>query len=198
MKVYGVIIPGSLLSASKAAAGFSKQKNTHMETTKQASHPRPVITQTRNNTTLWIGHLQSDPNDHFGGQTFNCPVEGTVDNIQVYSSAVQNSGELILSLHRFDTLNKTWGPAIGSSSLSLHKGEEARWIRFSLPSVLLHKNETYGFRLQAHGALVALGEAATGTSQPFTFGHEWNGDSRDEKGHFFTYFSLAFKVEMCA
>jgi len=169
-----------------------------METTGHASHLRPVITQTQNNTTLWIGHLLSDPNDHFGGQTFKCPAEGTLDNIQVYSSAVQNPGEVMLTLHEFDPVSKTWGPAIGNSALSLQRGDDARWIRFALPSVYLHRDTTYGFRLEAHDALVALGEAASGTNQPFTFGHEWNGDSRNEKGHYFTYFSLAFKVEMCA
>ena len=169
-----------------------------METTRHASHPRPVITQTKNNTTLWIGHLLSDPNDHFGGQTFNCPSEGELDNIQVFSAAVQNPGEIILTLHEFDPASKSWGPVIGKSSISIQRGDDTRWIRFALPSVYLKKDITYGFRLQAQDALVAFGEAASGTNQPFTFGHEWNADSGNEKGHFFTYFSLAFKVEMCA
>jgi hypothetical protein len=169
-----------------------------METTKLSGHTRPVITQTKNNTTLWIGHLISDPNDHFGGQTFKCPAEGTLDNIQVYSSAVQNPGEVTLTLHEFDPTSKTWGPAMGSSNLSLQKGDDARWIRFTLPSVILQKDVTYGFRLETHDALIALGEAASGTNQPFTFGHEWNADSKNKQGHYFTYFSLAFKVELCA
>jgi hypothetical protein len=45
--------------------------------------------------------------------------------------------------------------------------------------------------------MIGLGEAATGTKQPFT-GHEWNGDSTNQRGRFYSYFSLAFKVELCA
>jgi hypothetical protein len=169
-----------------------------METGKFSSHPRPVITQVQNNTTLWIGHLQNDPTDHFAGQTFICPSEGLLDNIQVFSSAVYNPGEMSLTLHEFDANAKSWGPAIGSSTLAVEKSNDSKWIRFELQPVSLRKNVTYGFRLQSNDAFVAIGEAATGTQQPFTFGHEWNADSTDQKGHYFSYFSLAFKVELCA
>lgn len=176
-----------------------------METTKHSSQPfreahavRPMITQAENNTTLWIGHLQTDPTDHFAGQTFKCPSAGQLDNIQVYSSVVPQPGELVLTLHEFDTASRSWGPAIGNSTLVLQKGDAAKWIRFGLQPVLLYKDATYGFRLQTADALIGIGEAATGNQQPFTFGHEWNGDSQNQKGYYFTYFSLAFKVELCA
>ncbi len=167
-----------------------------MQTTKPGSHP--LLSQTQNNTTLWIGHLQADLNDHFGGQTFACPADGLVNNIQVYSSTVHQPGEMALTLHEFDPASKTWGPAIGNASMFLEKGDDARWIRFNLQPVALEKNATYGFRLHSDNALVGIGEAASNAQQPFTFGHEWNADSRNEKGHYFSYFSLAFKVEMCA
>ena len=169
-----------------------------METKHYSSHPRPVVTQTENNTTLWIGHLQSDPNDHFAGQTFRCPAGGELDNIQVYSAAVHQPGEMSLTLHEFDNSSKTWGPSIAESSLILEMGDDAKWIRFRLTPVALKKDVTYGFRLQANNALIGLGEAASGFEQPFTFGHEWNADSADRQGHYYTYFSLAFKVELCA
>jgi hypothetical protein len=136
--------------------------------------------------------------DHFAGQTFKCPTAGVLDNIQVYSSAVHNPGELTLTLHEFDPATKNWGLAIGNSGVSLQKGDAAKWIRFELDPVPLNREVTYGFRLQTKDAMIGIGEAATGTQQPFTFGHEWNGDSKNQQGHFFSYFSLAFKVEMCA
>ena len=169
-----------------------------METTKSLSHSRPVLSQTKNNTTLWIGHLQTDFHDHLGGQTFSCPVTGKLDNIQVYSTAVYHPGEMKLTLHEFDPRTKTWGPAIGKSSLYMQKSFEARWISYSLPSVFLQKEMNYGFRLQAVDALIAIGEAVHGTNDPFTFGQEWKGETGNDKGHFFTYFSMAFKVEMVA
>ncbi len=169
-----------------------------METTKQSRLTRPVLTQTQNNTTLWIGHMYSNTSDHFGGQTFKCPSEGSLDNIQLYSSAVQYPGEVQLTLHEFDSKTKNWGPAIGNSALFINKGEESRWVRFGFSPIALQKDTTYGFRLQTTEALIAIGEAASGTKQPFTFGHEWNANSKNKSGHYFTYFSLAFKVEMCA
>jgi hypothetical protein len=169
-----------------------------METKKIAAKPRPVITQTENNTTLWIGHLQTDPTDHFGGQTFSCPVEGELDNIQVYSSAVPHGGEMTLTFHSFDAAKKTWGPSIATASVKLERKDAPTWIRFELKSVNLNKHQSYGFRLHAKDALVAIGEAATVTKQPFANGEEWHGDSKNQKGQFYKYFSLAYKVEMCA
>ena len=165
-----------------------------METTHQ---PRPVITQLQNNTTLWIGHLQTDPTDHFAGQTFSCPASGELHNIQVYSSAVQNPGEMVLTVHAFDAESKNWGPQLVSSTVAVKKTDEERWIRFNLPPMPLHKNENYGFRLRTNDAMIAIGEAAAGTQNPFS-GEEWHGDSKDQDGHYYKYFSLAFKIEMCA
>lgn len=169
-----------------------------MQTTKKSSHPTPVLTQAQNNTTLWIGHLKTDPTDHFAGQTFSCPGEGQLDNIQLYSAAVHHGGEIVLSLHEFDSKTKQWGAAIATSSVDVQKDDHTKWIRFELPPVQLRKDATYGFRVHATDAMIGLGEAATGTKEPFTFGHEWSGDSRDRDGHYYSYFSLAFKVELCA
>jgi len=168
-----------------------------MENLKKSSPPHPVISQAQNNSTHWIGHLQADPNDHFAGQTFACPTEGDLDNIQLYSTAVQHEGEVIMTVHEFDPGTKNWGPSIGSSALQVLKGDTPHWMRFDLPPVHLHKDVTYGFRVHANDAMVGLGEAATGTQQPFTFGHEWSADSKNQSGHYYSYFSLAFKVELC-
>ena len=169
-----------------------------METKEQITRSRPVLTQTENNTTLWIGHLPSNTNDHLVGQTFTCPSEGLLNNIKVYSAAVTRPGDLELTLHEFDTDTKTWGAAIGHSSLCLQTGDTAKWIRFELEPVALLKGITYGFRLQAPDAFIGIGEAVTLARRPFSFGQAWNGINNDETGRFFTYFSLAFKVELCA
>jgi len=171
-----------------------------METTKKrpSSPSRPVITQDENNTTLWIGHLHNDPMDHFAGQTFQCPSNGLLNNIQVYSSAVYHGGHVDLTLHAFDPANKSWGTAIATSTLNVDKKDHDKWVRFELQPVSLNKDAVYGFRLQTRDALIGIGEAAHGNKKPFTFGHEWSADSVDQKGHFYSYFSLAFKVELCA
>jgi len=164
-----------------------------METLKQRSPARPVITQTENNTTLWIGHLLNDATDHFGGQTFTCPADGQVDNIQLYAAAIQYPGEIQLTLHEFDDARKTWAPSVVVS-----KEDQNTWIRFMLPAISLKKDTMYGFRIQTANAMVGLGEAACNNQCPFGFGHEWSGDSTNQQGHYYSYFSLAFKVEMRA
>lgn len=162
------------------------------------SHSKPVLTQAENNTTLWIGHLQTDPTDHFGGQTFICPAEGQLDNIQLFASSVHNPGDVQLTLHEFDPIHKTWGPSLADCTTHVHKEDDHQWIRFSLPTLALKKSSAYGFRVKATNGMIGLGEAACDNQHPFTFGHEWNADSTNQKGHFYSYFSLAFKVEMRA
>src|SRR5215831_7227752 len=167
-----------------------------METRNRSSRPRPLITQVQNNTTLWIGHLETDPTDHFAGQTFICPASGELNNIQVFSAAVQTPGEIVLTVHFFDAENKDWGPQLVSARINVEKQDKEKWIRFDLPPIPMRKNETYGFRLYTN-AMIALGEAAAGMKNPFT-GEEWHADSINQRGNYYHYFSLAYKVEVCA
>lgn len=167
-----------------------------MQSIKHSS--QPVISQTKNNTTLWIGHLHADPNDHFAGQVFRSPAEGPVNTIQVFSASVHQPGNMALSLHEFDPASRSWGPAIGNASHAFEKGDDGHWVSFRLDPVSLKKDAMYGFRLHADNALIGIGEAVSHAKQPFAFGYEWKANTKNEKGHYYSYFSLAFKVEMCA
>ncbi|MBL7732022.1 MAG: hypothetical protein JNM88_12650 [Chitinophagaceae bacterium] len=167
-----------------------------MKTLHSGSHP--ILSQTIKNTTLWVGHLQSDPNDHLAGQTFRCPADGQLNNIQVYSAAVTQEGEVVLTLHAFGQAPGDWGPAIGESRLTIEKKDIAHWISFDLPPVPLQKGQLYGFRLRSEKALVGIGEAVSHAHRPFDFGQAWTAHSENGRGHFYNYFSLAFKVELCA
>jgi hypothetical protein len=169
-----------------------------METTRINGPLRPLISQVQNNTTLWIGHSSADRNDHVCGQTFACNTNGTLDNIQVYASSIQAPGDLVLTLHEFDETTKNWGPALTEAHQLLNSGDKAHWIRFALDKISLNKNANYGFRLQTKDAFVGLGEAASKAHHPFEFGCAWNAGNINDKGLYFKYFSLAFKVEMCA
>ncbi|MCW3116660.1 MAG: hypothetical protein JWM28_742 [Chitinophagaceae bacterium] len=169
-----------------------------METMKNASPIRSLLSQTKNNTTLWIGHLQNDSIDHFGGQTFKCPSDGRLDNIQVYSSVIQRPGEMRLSLHEFDHDSKNWKQSFAWSSVAVSKNDESKWLSFSLTDISLVKDKIYGFRLQSPDAMVGIGELVRASNEPCSYGQEWNADSNNMDGVFFTWFSLAFKVEMVA
>jgi hypothetical protein len=172
-------------------------KTVKMEKNENGSyHSTPVVAQPLANSTLWIGHTYTDPTEHFGGQTFECPREGWLDNIQIYSSAVQNPGEMQLTLHEFDSEAMQWGPSIGNASANLEKGDEHKWIQFDLQPIVLRKGSTYGFRLYTGDALIGIGEAATGNHNPFTTGQAWTGNSNDRQGRFFSFFNLAFKISV--
>ena len=41
--------------------------------------------------------MNSGPADHLAGQTFQCPEDGSLSNIQVYSIAVSHPGKLTLT-----------------------------------------------------------------------------------------------------
>jgi len=169
-----------------------------METMKNAGAIRPILSQTRNNTTTWIGHLQNETVDHFSGQTFKCPDDGILDNIQVYASMIQRPGEVQLTLYEFDDTSKNWSHSIAASSVYVSMKNEGDWISFMLPHVLLSGGKTYGFRLHSNNAMLGIGEWARGNHEPCVYGQEWNADSNNKDGVFFTWFSLAFKVEMVA
>jgi hypothetical protein len=153
-----------------------------------------ILSQTLNNTTLWVGHLSHDTNDHVAGQTFSCPDEGSLDSIQVYSAAVPHPGELLLTLHEFDCGSRNWGPPIAKSRQFIERSDEKRWIRFELDPVMLKKNSCYGFQLQSKDACIGLGEAVTNAKTPFTFGPSWSKSRNNGSGDYYNYFSLAFKV----
>lgn len=166
-----------------------------MKTVSRSS--RPLLSQTFNNTTLWVGHLKQDPNDHLAGQTFACTADGLLNNIQVYSSAVTQEGELELSLHEFDPHTKAWGPAIAGSRVNVEKKDAAQWVSFPLDHLPLIKGKEYAFRLKTDNGFIGIGEAASNAHHPFPFGQAWSSEATGP-GRFYKYFSLAFKVELCA
>lgn len=167
-----------------------------MKPFEQSSKPQPLITQTENNTTLWIGHLHNYPTDHFGGQTFFSPADGFLDNIQLFASAISCPGEIEMSFHEFDMHDQTWKPVMGQSVINIKHKDRQKWIRFDMPALWLTKEKIYGFRLRTRKAMIGFGEAAHDTDHPFSFGNEWHGSSVNEKGYYYSYFSMMFRVEM--
>lgn len=140
--------------------------------------------------------MDTDSAEHAAGQTFQCPHDGELDTIQVYSISVPHPGRVILTLHQFDRESRYWGPALTSSEIEVDKKDVEHWVRFDFPSVPLHKNNTYGFRLKSPDALVGIGEAAWPSRSPFAYGEEWHVDDYHNKELYYQYFSLAFKVEL--
>jgi hypothetical protein len=169
-----------------------------MNKKKFASHPHSALEQLKKNSCSWIGRNVTGSMQHASGQTFECPDDGELDNIQVYSTAVPHPGKVILTLHAFDKNTKTWGPVLSTSEIEVTRGDADHWMSFPLPAIPLHKDSTYGFRLSSPDAFVGIGEAAWPSKSPFMYGEEWHGDSAHKNDQYFRYFSLAFKVELRA
>ena len=169
-----------------------------MKTTTSGNHLHPALEQLHRNTCLWIGHMNSNHADHLAGQTFQCPEEGSLNKIEVYSIAVSHPGKMLLTLHEFDRQRKNWGQILSSSEIEVAEADTEKWVQFPLDAVQLHKNNDYGFRLKSPDSLVAIGEAAWPNKYPFEYGVEWNTNNIENKDNYYSYFSLAFKVELRA
>lgn len=169
-----------------------------MNTMNFGNHLHPSLEQLHRNTSLWIGHMNAGPTDHLAGQTFQCPEDGSLKKIQVYSMAVSHPGKIILTLHEFDNQKRRWGNVLSSAELEVDENDAENWMQFPLQSVSLQKDNTYGFRLQSPDTLIAIGEAAWPSISPFAYGEEWNINNIENKDHYYRYFSLAFRVELRA
>ncbi len=168
-----------------------------MKTGNKNSH-HFAVQQVANNATSWIGHRR-DNKDLISGQTFVAPKEGDLTAIEVFSAIITKPGKVIMTLHNFDTALKCWGPALNSASRELDNSETGKWLAFDMLGMHLDKGKAYGFRLESPDTLIGVGEAAGNLSKPpFSYGQEWQFTEEQTEGQSFSYFSLAFKVDMRA
>ncbi len=167
-----------------------------MNTQSRSSYP--AVEQLTNNATSWLGRRKADNKEIMMGQTFLAPAEGVLESIEVYSSIVANPGNVLMSVHRFDTEQQSWGPALGSAQVSVNQSFNNKWIAFQIPGLAISKGLTYGFLLESHDSYVGVGEAAgSAKNPPYASGKEWIFIDRN-KSHAYSYFNLAFKVGMRA
>ena len=161
------------------------------------NHPtHAILEQVTNNTTSWVGHRSRDNEDLASGQTFIATTEGDLETIEVFSTVVTKPGKMIMTLHNFDSQQKSWGPALGSASINVNNSTTGKWIAFKISGMDLNKGKVYGFRLESPDTYIGVGKAA-GSHQkpPFISGQEWQFTKNHKSKHSFSYFSLAFKVD---
>ena len=155
-----------------------------------------MVQQVTNNTTSWIGHRATDNKDVIGGQTFVSPSEVDLEAIEVLTSVVSAPGKVLMTLHSFDDQQNTWGPVLGSASIELNKNDNGKWKAFDIHGLHLSKGKSYGFRLECPNSYIGVGEAAGSSKAPvLNSGQEWKFTNADKKGHSYSYFSLAFKID---
>ena len=173
-------------------------KTLSMKTGNKNSQRFAILQQVMNNATSWIGHRR-DNKDVISGQTFVSPKECDLSAIEIFSAVVTKPGKVTMTLHNFDTELKCWGPALSSSSMDIDNSEAGKWLAFDMPGMKLDKGKAYGFRLERPDTLIGVGEAAGDLSKPpFSYGQEWQFTEEQIEGQSFSYFSLAFKIDMKA
>jgi len=164
---------------------------------KNTSHS--TVEQVTNNATSWVGHHPRDHKQISSGQTFIAHTEGDVEAIEVYTNIVTKPGHVNMTIHSFDPQQKSWGPALGSASVECSQSDSGKWMAFNIPSLHLSKGASYGFRLESQDSYIGVGEAAGSAKQPpFSAGQEWHFTNNDQKADAYSYFSLAFKVDIRA
>ena len=162
------------------------------------SNSFPALQQTLNNSTGWIGHLPGDDKEIVRGQTFVAEQEGNLDAIEILPNMISGNGFVFMALHTFDALENKWGPQIDTSMVEMNTSDAGKWVAFNMHGLHLDKGKTYGFLMESNGLCVGIAEAAWNADQPYrTKGQEWKFVDND-LDEAFTYFSLAFKVDMRA
>ncbi|MEP7144735.1 MAG: hypothetical protein ABI707_17765 [Ferruginibacter sp.] len=160
---------------------------------------KAIVEQVTNNTTSWIGHHTFDNKDIIGGQTFIVPSEGELAAIEVFTSIVTTPGNVLMTVHTFDSQLKSWGPVLGSASVDFNRTDTGKWKSFNISGLHLNKGKAYGFRLESSNCFIGVGETVGSYETPLsTNGQEWKFINKDQKGQSFSYFSLAFKVDVRA
>ncbi len=154
-----------------------------------------IVEQTTNNATGWIGHHPSEDNETTIGQTFVASKDADVNSVEIYSNIVTQPGNVMMTIHSFDTQKDSWGPALETSSVDIKKTDSGKWIAFQIPTLHLDKGKSYGFLLESHDTYIGIGEAAGSAKHPpFISGQEWQFTDKNKIRHSYSYFSLAFKV----
>jgi hypothetical protein len=170
-----------------------------MENNQTRPFLKAVVQQVTNNTTSWIGHRTGETHALVSGQTFICPTEGELDSIEVISTHVGHAEPVDLTLHHFDPETKTWGPVLKTARVEFNSKDTGKWISFPLHGLQLQKGSSYGFRLKSEGGLIGVGEAVGSYDHlPSNTGQEWISNTGDQQGKYFSYVSLAFKIELRA
>ena len=119
-----------------------------------------------------------------------------IEAIEVLTSIVTTPGRVLMTIHPYDSQTNTWGPPLRSASLDLDRNDNGKWKSFHISGLHLNEGKTYGFQLESPNSYIGMGEAAgSSLAPPLPSGKEWQFIKNDNKGHSFSYFSLAFRVE---
>ena len=170
-----------------------------MKTHQSKNHVEIIRQQVTNDNISWIGHQPGEAMSRTNGQTFLCPAAGDLDAIEVFPAVVCDHASLALTVHLFNAADHTWGPTLASSKAQVEKQDAGHWISFPINDLHLQRGLTYGFRLNSDDTLIGIGgRIGSHTQMPINGGQEWEASTEDKNGKYYSYFSLAFKVELRA
>ncbi len=169
-----------------------------MKTYLHTPSTKTLVSQLENNSSQWLGSLPLSQISFKVGQTFVTPASAMVDSVQICADAIQSNGVVELSFHEFNESAHSWGAELGKSSLQVARKAGDSWLKFDLGNISLEKHKTYGFILTSNDALIAISEVAWGQKDSKPTGEEWSIRSNEKEEHFFNYFSLVYRIGICA
>ena len=170
-----------------------------MNTFNPSTSLQTSVQQLTNNATCWLGHRQADHKEISMGQTFVATTGGNLETIEVFSSIVANPGQVVMTVHSFDPQNENWGPSLSSATVIFNEQCNEKWVTFNMPGLQLVKGNSYGFKLESHDSYIGVGDAVGSAKHPpFASGKQFKFYSNNIKADTYSYFSLAFKIELRA
>lgn len=159
----------------------------------------PVAVQTGNNSTGWIGDMPGSEEHFIKGQTFKPDKDGALCYIDVFPNIIPRKAKVMMTIYDFDSDKDHWGNSMGATTMQMNSIDSGKWVSFEFAGLTLEKGKTYGFKLDVEDAYIGMGEACGSYKQPvLQTGKEWQFTRKNPDGNAFTYFSLAFRVEVAA
>jgi hypothetical protein len=143
----------------------------------------------------WVGHCGNGI-DYYAGQTFKSPADARLKRIKLFSSIVFGTTDATLSVYEFDQSSHTWVRKRAEVKQHVTKAMEGQWLAFEIPSMVVQKDNSYGFKLECNnGGMLAIAECPWSIPNPYPDGEEWIGSSEAREGNFHKDFDLAFQCE---
>jgi len=141
----------------------------------------------------WVGNSENGVH-HYAGQSFQAPATGLLKRILIFSPIVHRPSDATLSIYQFDNTTSTFQKKLSEVTKDISKGDENKWIDFTLTDLKVDKNEFYAFKITCKGSgMFAIAECPWSTTNPYAEGIQWTGTSTTPDGIFHKDFDFAFE-----
>jgi len=141
----------------------------------------------------WVGRSESGV-QYYAGQTFQAPATGQLKHIQLFAPVVHRPSGATLGIYQFDNTTNTFGKKLSEITKEITKGDENKWIDFTIADLKVEKNQFYAFKINSIDlGMFAIAECPWSAADPYVEGIQWTGTSTNPHGLFHKDFDFAFQ-----